>query len=110
MRTGICCRPIGMRRTRIWRAAGTNVAFIRGRERAAREGSMRCLHCDKEITAAFISEWEVTEAAGNGRFRCPHCDAEHIRREIAPLPSGERQFTFRLWGHLANRRKKPPTK
>lgn len=67
---------------------------------------MRCLHCDGEITKQFLAEWEASEAAKGDRFLCPHCNAEHVRREIAPLPSGKRQFTYRLWGHLTAIRKK----
>jgi len=68
---------------------------------------MRCLHCGREIPETFFESWSATPEAKSGRFRCPSCDAEHVRREIDPLPSGKRQFTFRLWGHLtANRKRK----
>jgi hypothetical protein len=68
---------------------------------------MRCLHCTLDIPATFLEDWAKSrEAESGGRFRCPHCNADHVRREIDPLPSGERQFTYRLWGHLKSFRKK----
>jgi len=67
---------------------------------------MRCLLCGREIPSTFFDAWSGTEEAKSGRFHCPFCDAEHLRREIAPLPSGKPQFTVRLWGHLTAQRKR----
>lgn len=63
---------------------------------------MRCLHCGREIPQSFF------EAAKADRFSCPHCAAEHVRREIGRLPSGEPQYSVRLWGHPTGLRKKKP--
>jgi hypothetical protein len=67
---------------------------------------MRCLCCSREIPAAFLVAWSASAEAKSGRFGCPRCDADHVRREIAPLPSGQRQFAYPLWGHLTAIRQK----
>jgi hypothetical protein len=79
--------------------------------RAAREGVgsedfMKCLHCGEMIPDAFFEAWKKSAAAKSGRFNCPHCTADHARREIGRLPSGEMQYSVRLWGHLTEIRRK----
>jgi hypothetical protein len=61
-----------------------------------RETSMNCLYCAKEIRV---------ETSTDGRFTCPHCSADHARREIGRLASGQPEYTIRLWGHLTRFRR-----
>jgi hypothetical protein len=68
---------------------------------------MKCLSCSEEISEAFFAERSRSEEFKGGRFACLHCGAEHIRRWIGQLSSGEPLHTFRLWGHLASVRHKP---
>lgn len=67
---------------------------------------MKCLHCGQEIPERFFQELENTQAAKTGRFNCPHCAADHVRRKIGLLPSGQPEYTMRLWGHPTKFRKR----
>jgi len=60
---------------------------------------MHCLHCAKEIAETFFEALSLSPRARDGRFRCPHCSADHVRREIGRLASGQVEYTVRLWGH-----------
>jgi DNA-directed RNA polymerase subunit RPC12/RpoP len=67
---------------------------------------MYCLHCSREIPKDFFEQWDQTKAAKKGLFRCPHCAADHVRREIGRLASGEPEYSIRLWGHPTRFRRK----
>jgi hypothetical protein len=68
---------------------------------------MKCLRCSREISDDFFACREQSPEFKGGRFACPHCLAEHLRREVGKLPSGEPLLGFRLWGHLAATRQSP---
>jgi DNA-directed RNA polymerase subunit RPC12/RpoP len=69
---------------------------------------MKCLHCGDEIPETIFADWEKSEGSKDGRFNCPHCNADHVRRQVGTLPTGEPLYSCRLWGHLTRMRKKPP--
>jgi len=72
---------------------------------------LKCLACGKSIPDAFFKERSTSVEFKGGRFACPHCGAEHVRRSIGHLPSGEPLYTFRLWGHpLAKKQASPSPK
>jgi len=61
---------------------------------------MNCLRCNRQISDTFFSARDESPEFKGGRFACPHCGAEHLRRNVGTLASGEPLFSFRLWGHL----------
>jgi hypothetical protein len=69
---------------------------------------MTCLTCNGEISEEFFLNLSRSVEFKGGRFQCPHCRAEHVRREVGRLPSGEPLYSIRRWGHLATRRHETP--
>ena len=71
-----------------------------------RETAMRCLNCQEPLPELPDVDKSKPVSANSGHFACPHCKANHVRREVGRLPSGEPLYSVRLWGHLTAARRK----
>ena len=67
---------------------------------------MNCLNCQAPLPESAFPKEQLDLNVKKDRFACPHCRAEHVRRRIGTLPSGEPLFSLRLWGHLTSMRRK----
>jgi len=66
---------------------------------------MKCLECGSKLSSEFFALRTESPEFKGGRFACPHCGAEHLRRLVGHLPSGEPLYSLRLWGHLTAARR-----